>query len=707
MKSNCMQKVIYLLCMLLFFSQSGFSAIVQKDKARIVARNWLTSKFPDQIKAAVDPISMNDPCIITREHSPVIYIFSIIPKGFIIISADDNVFPVPGFSFESDFFENNQPEGFRKWMDMYADEIADARNRHLSADPEIAALWNNLSKNQSGNGSNDEPMTQVQPLITATWNQDFPYNSMCPVDQTVYPNYVHHVPAGCVAVAMGMIMDYWRYPNHGQGYHCITPPSQYGPQCANFGNTLYDWNGMIDAISEECVPASTLIYQAGVAVDMYYGPSVSTAFLDSIPFAFINYFKYKPGIHIELRTNYLLSDWMALLKQNIDNKLPVIYSGQGTDAHVFICDGYLDDNHFHFNWGWGGLYNGWYYLNNLNPGGFNYNYNQSAILDIKPDPAYYPGYCSGQTVSLTGDFGSVEDGSGPVNYYMHLDDCRWLISPDDSIQDIVLKFKRFAIGPGDMVKVYDGSTINDPLLATLSGTSLPDSVTANGSHMLIRLLSGFSTTLQGFRAEYYSIPVPYCSDSLYNQPSGIVSDGSGQHNYRNDKVCQYLILPYGAKTMTLTFTDFSTEQDEDLVTIYDLNSPTPIAVLSGIDSIPPAPVTSSTGRMMIQFSTNKSVRAAGWDAQFSITVGNEEKDPAHYVMIKPNPVTSFASVSLPGIIPGETGTFILYSPDGKVIYKTGFNSSPFVFFRAGIPDGLYIWRIVTASFTATGKIVMD
>ena len=40
---------------------------------------------------------------------------------------------------------------------------------------------------------------------------------------------------------------------------------------------------------------------------------------------------------------------------------------------------------YHFNWGWGGMYNGYFALSNINPGGNNLNGNQHAIIGIKPN----------------------------------------------------------------------------------------------------------------------------------------------------------------------------------------------------------------------------------------------------------------------------------------------------------------------------------
>ncbi|MDZ4121508.1 MAG: choice-of-anchor J domain-containing protein, partial [Candidatus Cloacimonadaceae bacterium] len=65
---------------------------------------------------------------------------------------------------------------------------------------------------------------------------------------------------------------------------------------------------------------------------------------------------------------------------------PIYYAGSstGSGGHAWVLDGYQGDNHFHMNWGWYGYYNGYYYLNNLNPGTDNFNQGQQAVVGIEP-----------------------------------------------------------------------------------------------------------------------------------------------------------------------------------------------------------------------------------------------------------------------------------------------------------------------------------
>ena len=102
--------------------------------------------------------------------------------------------------------------------------------------------------------------------------------------------------------------------------------------------------------------------------------------------ALVDYFNYADFASYVERVDYNDSIWENLLKIEIDASRPVLYSGSSStgDEYAFVCDGYDDNDFFHFNWGYGGTFDGYYFLGNINPGGANVSFNQSAIIGITP-----------------------------------------------------------------------------------------------------------------------------------------------------------------------------------------------------------------------------------------------------------------------------------------------------------------------------------
>jgi len=211
------------------------------------------------------------------------------------------------------------------------------------------------------------------------------------------PSYAGgHAFGGCVATAMAQIMKYHAYPTQGIGsrtysdpvnrnYYSDIPGSAYGTQSADFGNTVYNWAAMPNAISGSNYEIARLIYHCGVSVDMNFGPEGSSGSTSTASDSLKKYFKYDDSVSFFSKSGYTDATWISMLRADLDAGRPILYSGSGTGGgHAFVCDGYQATNHFHFNWGWGGYLDGYFYLTALTPEGRNYTNDQDAVLNILP-----------------------------------------------------------------------------------------------------------------------------------------------------------------------------------------------------------------------------------------------------------------------------------------------------------------------------------
>ena len=74
-----------------------------------------------------------------------------------------------------------------------------------------------------------------------------------------------HCYTGCVATAMGQLMNYFRWPDTGTGsytYEC--PP--YGTLNADFSSSNYEWDLMETSLDHSNPEVAELIYHLGVSV---------------------------------------------------------------------------------------------------------------------------------------------------------------------------------------------------------------------------------------------------------------------------------------------------------------------------------------------------------------------------------------------------------------------------------------------------------
>lgn len=346
-------------------------------------------------------------------------------EGWVIIAANDAVRPILAYSETGHFRTDNMPSNIRHWMGKYDQFIKRIETDGVEAAEETKAEWRALRK-----GVRKAKAAVVGPLIQTQWDQEAPYNKLCPGTGT------NKAYTGCVATAMAQVMKYWEWPVNGTGSHSYKPLDVNNPSnswgmpnystrypdtiSADFGNTTYDWENMKNSYSGSATTAqktavATLMFHCGVATEMMYGNNADggsgTYTLnygewdtnDNAQNAFFRFFKYKKpvgymrdGLKYGGETYYKKwsdADWTAMVKEELDKQHPILYGGASDEGgHSFICDGYDNEGKFHFNWGWSGWNDGYFTLSNLVPGsggagggGYDFSYDQDVIIGIEPD----------------------------------------------------------------------------------------------------------------------------------------------------------------------------------------------------------------------------------------------------------------------------------------------------------------------------------
>lgn len=311
------------------------------------------------------------------------YIVNFAQGGYILISAEDKAVPILSYDLENTWSDLNLPENQIWFLNTYHQQFSLLRN---GADIQTHPDWTTLRR---GDYSAFLPTRPVSPLLSTNWDQDWPYNSMCP---TAPGGPGGRCYVGCMALSMGQVMKYWAYPPHGTGSHTYTHPT-YGSQTANFGATTYNWSAMPNILYGTAnTNISTLLYQCAVAVDMDFAPDGSGAQAGPARLALMNYFSYENSVLLGWKSSYTDAAWHTLLHEDLDAHRPVLYVGYDTDAggHAWVCDGYQGTNYYHMNWGWNGSNNGYFYVTNLNPSGYQFNSNQGGIFRIQPPAPVQP-----------------------------------------------------------------------------------------------------------------------------------------------------------------------------------------------------------------------------------------------------------------------------------------------------------------------------
>ena len=388
-----------------FCSLTMSATSITADDARAVAQQFITRSAIHKAPGRPGALQLAHTATSARGESDY-YVFNLgTDGGFVIVGGDDQAPAVWGYSDHGSFNPAQLPDNARWWLGEYQHQLQWLRD-HPETKPRKAT---NLDKN-------------VEPLLTTTWNQDVPYNNMCPAIPEEFSNffYGNHACTGCVPTATAQIMKYYNWPHKGDCFNSYTYPVYYDSQTksdpitlrADFGSTIYDWEQMMDdydyrsdgnvycrnsgtgrvlATQAQQDAVAQLMSHVGIAINVVYGSSQvgSSGSVGTAMRAMTHFFRYDKSMRYEDAYDYSDDEWKALLVNELAENRPILYSGRSSSAgHAFIIDGCNNEGYFHINWGWGGYCDGNFLLGLFNPYGTadeGYNGSQSALIGIKPD----------------------------------------------------------------------------------------------------------------------------------------------------------------------------------------------------------------------------------------------------------------------------------------------------------------------------------
>jgi len=327
-----------------------------------------------------------------KDEDPCFYVFNSSEKEFVIVAADESAEPIIAYSTQGDFDETNMAPATAEYLENMRLAILHIRKNKIAASQKITTKWRELKSgnkdmvtkdadtyaNPGGGGLGSgaaTPNFATEPLIKTKWGQRgeafwdesskswkpyLHYNSFCPPD----------CPTGCGATAMAQIMNFYGFPITGFSWDLM-------PQTLNGASTTAE----IDAVA-------TLMRQCGVSVDTRYAPSESSCKLENVQNALKSYFNNNAIAKYDEKED---GWWSFKLFTEILEERPVLYAGQGSGGHLWICDGWSPGDLFHFNWGWYGKNDGYFTITGLYPGeapdNHDYNTNNKFLYNINPNVA--------------------------------------------------------------------------------------------------------------------------------------------------------------------------------------------------------------------------------------------------------------------------------------------------------------------------------
>lgn len=321
------------------------------------------------------------------EQTALYYVYNASDQGFVIVSADDCVYPVIAYSFEGKYDPENCAPGFLRWMENTESGISGAIRTGKEPDERTIKAWEAFL---SGDSDALRSSQSVSSLTQSQWGQASPYYDKCPTHNG------KNTVTGCVATAMAQIMYYYKYPSRGIGRSTAysTSTSNIRVSSVNYAGTEYQWDAMtttynVRSSTEAKEAVATLMFHCGVSVQMDYGTDASGAYTWDAGSALRNTFGYDLSVGYKFKDYYSYSEWKNILFKELSEGRPVLYGGQSPkEGHAFVCDGYDSYGMFYFNWGWDGANNNGYY----NIENFEYKDGNELIIGIQPNIEAAPSF---------------------------------------------------------------------------------------------------------------------------------------------------------------------------------------------------------------------------------------------------------------------------------------------------------------------------
>ncbi len=384
--------IVITILFVLLLSGSLLAAPTTADDAEMLVKGWLKAD-PKPMDTNLGNQVKKVETFTNDSGEPVYYIVYLEPNGFVIVSADDLVEPIIGFTDGNAYDPSvDNPLGALVTNDLngritIARSTFDSLSTNLqSSVTKTQKKWNYLIGLTGTSGESFNLMeaheslsdVRVAALVKSYWST---------LESCGSPCYNYYTPnnysCGPVASRMAQIMKYHRYPVEPNDYDpyesdgrsrywiYVNGVMESSPRFLRGGDGNggpYNWELMpnlpgCNIEMERRQAVGSICYDAGISIGTrYYSGGTSVSFWDAKK-AFLEIFDYANAVGaLNYYSGSLLNidkdDLMLMVNPNLDAGNPVIFAIMNSnvgDQHAVICDGYgynASTIYHHVNLGW-------------------------------------------------------------------------------------------------------------------------------------------------------------------------------------------------------------------------------------------------------------------------------------------------------------------------------------------------------------------
>lgn len=302
----------------------------------------------------------SDPQPIEAGGRNLAYVYTLEPEGFVIVTADTRLSPIIAYSEYGSFAMVQE----NPLLDVLKGDISrrlEALELDLVPQERIEAYRREWAAYMSGDvsalaaGESWPPTGQTSSggWIESAWTQGSPFNDSCPMDPVTEARCL----AGCPAVTMGQIINFWQYPDSviftSEDSYTSTYDGRTIPIDAPAASIPFIDYSNGDPSGGVC---ADIAYACGVSTQSVYTSKVSGVFTNSwCAHGLTEHFAFSSA---EFREGDG-GDFYEILEQNMKDSMPAIIVIVGDiGGHTLVCDGFREeegssDPEWHLNFGWG------------------------------------------------------------------------------------------------------------------------------------------------------------------------------------------------------------------------------------------------------------------------------------------------------------------------------------------------------------------
>ena len=229
-------------------------------------------------------------------------------------------------------------------------------------------------------------MPSIQPLLKCQWGQGSPF-----YNRLKFAGKYQLV--GCTALAIAQIIFYWMVQ---RGFHRGSKPTKKYTTDTNKYTVdalpnimVFDWQNLVPnpKTTAEKNAVATLCEYIAKALRSDFGKNQTDAKRTLVEGVVNGTFRLGQAKHVYSST-VGSAEFKRLILEDLAHGRPVFMTGQSTKSggHAYVIDGYDEEqDKFHVNWGWKGYLDGYYALNDMKPGTYNYNGSKMMVYNIEPE----------------------------------------------------------------------------------------------------------------------------------------------------------------------------------------------------------------------------------------------------------------------------------------------------------------------------------